>query len=42
MASDLVARRLFAPHLPAGVVAGVLGAALLYPLTRANPIGGGG
>ncbi|MDP9388097.1 MAG: iron chelate uptake ABC transporter family permease subunit [Actinomycetota bacterium] len=44
VASDLVARRLFAPtELPVGVVTGVLGAPyLLYLLARANRIGSGG
>jgi iron complex transport system permease protein len=44
VASDLVARRLFAPtELPVGVMTGVLGAPyLLYLLARANRIGSGG
>ena len=44
VASDLVARRLFAPtELPVGVVTAVLGAPyLLFLLARANPIGRGG
>jgi iron-siderophore transport system permease protein len=43
-ASDLVARRLFAPgELPVGVVTAILGAPyLLYLMARANRIGSGG
>ncbi|MGQ0615657.1 MAG: FecCD family ABC transporter permease [Acidimicrobiia bacterium] len=44
VASDLVARRVFAPtELPVGIVTSVLGAPyLLYLLARANRIGSGG
>jgi iron complex transport system permease protein len=44
VASDLVARRLFAPtELPVGILTAVLGAPyLLYLLARANSIGSGG
>lgn len=44
VASDLVARRLFAPtELPVGVITAVLGAPyLLFLLARANTIGRGG
>lgn len=44
VASDLVARRVFAPHeLPVGIVTAVLGAPyLLYLLARANRIGRAG
>ena len=44
VASDLVARRLFAPtELPVGIFTAVLGAPyLLFLLARANRIGSGG
>ena len=44
LASDLIARRMFAPtELPVGVVTGILGAPyLLWLLARANRIGRGG
>jgi iron complex transport system permease protein len=44
VASDLVARRVFAPtELPVGIVTAILGAPyLLYLLARANKIGSGG
>lgn len=44
VASDLVARRIFAPsELPVGIVTAILGAPyLLYLLARANKIGSGG
>jgi iron complex transport system permease protein len=44
VASDLVARRIFAPtELPVGIVTSVLGAPyLLYLLARANRIGAAG
>lgn len=44
VASDLVARRIFAPtELPVGVITAILGAPyLLYLLARANKIGSGG
>ena len=43
-ASDLIARRLFAPtELPVGIVTAILGAPyLLFLLARANRIGSGG